>query len=170
MTNIHAGVFALLVSTALTASGAEERKPRSRVPAVLDATHPIDERVADLLGRMTFEEKVGQLRGGWPGVTAYEKTDAGVEIADAWKPLLADAPIGLLGSTLRAEPWLGMTREIGLSRREGAMFLNAKVWADSWQNGYRRKQDEWPDRTCSENATVHRRRSALSTGFGGYTR
>jgi beta-glucosidase len=57
-------------------------------------------------------------------VTAYEKTDAGVEIADAWKPLLTDASIGLLGSTLRAEPWLGVTRETGLSRREGAMFLN----------------------------------------------
>jgi beta-glucosidase len=55
---------------------------------------------------MTFEEKVGQLRGGWPGVTAYAKTEHGVEIADAWKPLLTNAPIGLLGSTLRAEPWL----------------------------------------------------------------
>jgi beta-glucosidase len=124
MTNIHAGVLALFVSIALTASGAEERKPRSRVPGVLDATHPIEERVADLLGRMTFEEKVGQLRVGWPGVTAYEQADGDVEIADAWKPLLTDAPIGLLGSTLRAKPWLGVTRETGLSRREGAMFLN----------------------------------------------
>ena len=99
------------------------RKGRN-VPAVRDVTHPVEERVADLMGRMTFEEKVGQLRGGWPGVTAYVKTKDGAEIAEAWKPQLTDAPIGLLGSTLRAESFFGVTKESGLSRREGAAFLN----------------------------------------------
>ena len=114
------GLLTLLPALGLNAWGAEEGK----APAVLDATHPIEERVADLLGRMTFEEKVGQLRGGWPGVTAYANTEHGVEIADTWKPLLTNAPIGLLGSTLRAEPFFGVTKETGLSRREGAEFLN----------------------------------------------
>ena len=93
-------------------------------PAYLDSSLPVEERVADLLGRMTLEEKVQQLRGGWPGVTAYVKTESGAEIAEDWKPLLEDAPIGLLGSTLRMEPFFGITHEKGLSRREGAEFLN----------------------------------------------
>jgi len=39
---------------------------KSEVPAgYRDASSPIDARVADLLGRMTLEEKVGQLEGFW---------------------------------------------------------------------------------------------------------
>jgi beta-glucosidase len=110
----------LLTVVAMAGSSGDPKKPQ-----VLDATHPVEERVTDLLGRMTFEEKVGQLRGAWPGVTAYVKAkDGSGEIAEAWKPLLTDAPIGLLGSTLRAEPFFGVTMEAGLSRREGAEFLN----------------------------------------------
>src|SRR5918999_1995437 len=34
-------------------------------PPYKDAARPIDERVADLLARMTIEEKVAQLQGIW---------------------------------------------------------------------------------------------------------
>jgi beta-xylosidase len=41
----------------------------ARLAAWRDAGRSADERVADLLGRMTLAEKVGQLRSSWPGRT-----------------------------------------------------------------------------------------------------
>src|SRR5271166_6085039 len=38
---------------------------RSDAPRYRDASLPIDERVADLLARMTLEEKVDQIATGW---------------------------------------------------------------------------------------------------------
>ena len=35
--------------------------PQASTPVYRDATQPVDRRVADLLGRMTLAEKVGQL-------------------------------------------------------------------------------------------------------------
>ena len=90
----------------------------------LDSTLPVEQRVADILSRMTFDEKVAQLRGDWPGVHAYVKQNGRIEIADKWKPLLSGESIGLMGATLRADPWTGVTLEKGLSRRQGAEFIN----------------------------------------------
>ncbi len=43
----------------LAASGPQ--KPKVEVPAYLDKTQPVEKRVDDLLGRLTLEEKVGQM-------------------------------------------------------------------------------------------------------------
>ena len=59
-----------------------------------DAGRPVEERVADLLGRMTLEERVAQLYGVWVGVDAGEDGVAPYQhdLLDAdldWKGLIA---------------------------------------------------------------------------------
>ena len=65
---------ALLIAAEL-AGAADDAKPLYR-----DASQPIEKRVQDLLGRMTLEEKVGQMNMpcvyvGQLGRTITEKTD-----------------------------------------------------------------------------------------------
>ena len=48
-------------------------------PPYRDATAPTDQRVADLLDRMTLEEKAGQLVGTWEGQLTSEKTVEDIE-------------------------------------------------------------------------------------------
>lgn len=65
---------------------------------------PTEKRVQDLLGRMTKEEKVGQLSKllGWE---MYEKGAKGVGVSAKLKKAVQDQHIGLLWATLRADPW-----------------------------------------------------------------
>ena len=61
-------VSALLVGLgvfALTASGQEKADAKTGAPRYKDARLPVSDRVADLLGRMTLEEKVDQLSWTW---------------------------------------------------------------------------------------------------------
>jgi beta-glucosidase len=61
-------LFALLmVLTPITLPANAQDKPAAKpeAPRYKDASLPIDERVADLLARMTIEEKVGQIATGW---------------------------------------------------------------------------------------------------------
>ncbi len=57
-------VFGLAVFT-LSASGQEKTETKTDAPRYKNASLPIADRVADLLPRMTLEEKVYQLTGGW---------------------------------------------------------------------------------------------------------
>jgi beta-glucosidase len=99
--------------------------PSRNAPQVLDASHPVEARVADLLSRMTLEEKVAQFRGAWPAsFGSYRKVGDNAEITDDYKKILDGVGIGLFGSPLRADPWSGVTLEKGLSRRQGAEFVN----------------------------------------------
>ena len=74
-----------------------------------DATLSTDERVEDLLKRMTTEEKVAQLLCplGW---TYDEKKDS--------------VGVGMLWATFRADPWTGRTLENGLTPRMAACRAN----------------------------------------------
>lgn len=74
-----------------------------------DATLSTDERVEDLLKRMTIEEKVAQLLCplGW---TYDEKKDS--------------TGVGMLWATFRADPWTGRTLENGLTPRMAARRAN----------------------------------------------
>lgn len=84
----------------------------------------IDERVSDLLNRMTVEEKVGQLSKelGWD---MYSKDATGIGVSSKFKDIIKKRPIGLLWATLRADPWTQKTLETGLSSLEAAMATNA---------------------------------------------
>lgn len=85
---------------------------------------PIEDRVKDLIGRMTVEEKVGQLSKllGWE---MYEKDGKTVRASKKLKDTVKEQHIGLLWATLRADPWTQKTLENGLSPREAAKATNA---------------------------------------------
>ena len=85
---------------------------------------PIEERVDDLLTRMTPEEKVGQLSTllGWP---MYTKTENGVEASEALKTAVTNQKIGALWGTLRADPWTQKTLQTGLNPVLAAEATNA---------------------------------------------
>ncbi|TJY64341.1 beta-glucosidase [Sphingobacterium alkalisoli] len=85
---------------------------------------PIDERVNDLLGRMTVDEKVGQLSKilGWE---MYEKDGKNVRVSSKLKEAVKQQHIGMLWATLRADPWTQKTLTNGLSPKEAARATNA---------------------------------------------
>lgn len=82
------------------------------------------ERARDLLGRMTLEEKIGQLIQpfGWK---CYEKRqDGAIAITEAFKEQIRQGGVGSLYGMLRADPWTEVTLESGLSPEEGAAAVN----------------------------------------------
>lgn len=88
-----------------------------------DKTYPIAERVENLLGLMTTEEKVGQLLQpfGWH---TYENRNGTITLNESFKQQVLQGGIGSLYGVLRADPWTGVTLENGLSAREGAEAVN----------------------------------------------
>ena len=55
------GVLVASVLLAATASA----QPRTERPVYKDAAAPVEQRVQDLLGRMTLEEKIAQITAVW---------------------------------------------------------------------------------------------------------
>lgn len=89
-----------------------------------DPTAPIEKRVDDLLGRMTVNEKVGQLLCplGW---FFYEKTEDGqVEVSDEFVKRMTEMPLGGAWAVLRADPWTQKTLETGLNPKLAAETMN----------------------------------------------
>lgn len=89
-----------------------------------DANAPIEERVNDLLSRMTVNEKVGQLLCplGWP---FYSKSESGeIGISDLYIQRMKEMPLGGAWAVLRADPWTQKTLETGLSPVQAAEALN----------------------------------------------
>lgn len=97
---------------------------RAQVLPYKNSQLPIEDRVRDLVGRMTVEEKVGQLSKllGWE---MYEKDAAGIRVSEKLKDAVKSQHIGLLWATLRADPWTQKTLENGLSPQEAAKVTNA---------------------------------------------
>ena len=91
----------------------------------LDSSQTVEDRVDDLLKRMTLEEKVGQLQAGHPMCYGYRKRDGKVEMNDDLRAVLANTTIGQLSALLRTDPWVGITAEDALSRRQGAELVNS---------------------------------------------
>lgn len=75
---------------------------------------PVERRVADLLSRMTLEEKVGQLLCplGWE---MYGIEGEAVFPSDKFKQLIKERHAGMLWATYRADPWTRKTLENGLN-------------------------------------------------------
>ena len=93
-------------------------------PKYKDNTQPIEERIADLLGRMTLEEKIGQINQalGWK---FYTRANGKFEITEDGKKQLSGNGLGSLIGVLRADPWTQVTLETGLDTLEGAEATNA---------------------------------------------
>lgn len=98
---------------------------RTEKGAYLDPKLPTADRVADLIGRMTLEEKVGQLLCplGWQ---MYDiKSPNRVEVSDTLRRIVAQRHIGMLWAVYRADPWTQKTLDNGLNPRLAAMAGNA---------------------------------------------
>lgn len=94
-------------------------------PLYKQADAPVEERVNDLLGRMTLEEKVGQICCplGW---SMYDKTGKNtVTYSQTFKEQMDKAPIGSYWAVLRADPWTQKTLDNGLNPELAAKALNA---------------------------------------------
>ena len=95
-----------------------------KAPLYKDASRPAEERADDLIGRMTVEEKLGQLLCplGWP---MYEKTGEDVRITDAYRKFIREQHGGMLWGAFRADPWTRKTLENGLNPTLAVKAFNA---------------------------------------------
>lgn len=84
----------------------------------------IEQRVSDLLTRMTIEEKVGQLLCplGWE---MYEIKDEAISPSSKFKQMMKDRHFGMLWATYRADPWTKKTLSNGLNPALAAKAGNA---------------------------------------------
>lgn len=84
----------------------------------------VEQRVNDLISRMTIEEKVGQLRCtlAWNYYTIKGKD---VEPSELFKKDIAEGQIGMLWGTYRADPWTQKSLENGLTPELAAKAGNA---------------------------------------------
>lgn len=100
-------------------------RKQTALPVYKQATQPIEARVADLLSRMTVEEKVGQLICplGWEMYTKTGKNS--VEPSALFKQKMNEVPIGSFWAVLRADPWTQKTLETGLNPELSAKAINA---------------------------------------------
>ena len=109
------------------------QKKKAPLPKYKDMSYPIEERVEDLLGRMTIEEKVGQLLCplGWPMYDKVEVKDKKgktvknqLVLTDLFKKRMAEMPLGSLWAIQRADPWTQKTLETGIGAEESAQLMN----------------------------------------------
>ncbi len=84
----------------------------------------VEQRVNDLVSRMTLQEKVGQLRCtlAWNYYTIKGKN---VEPSELFKKDIAEGQIGMLWGTYRADPWTQKSLENGLNPELAAKSGNA---------------------------------------------
>lgn len=101
-------------------------QPEGRLSLALyrNANAPVEARVADLLSRMTLEEKAGQLRCvfGWPCLERSPEGDW--RVADSFRRQVGDDKIGMLWATFRADPWTRRSLSEGLDPRRAATMAN----------------------------------------------
>lgn len=114
-------LFSIIGCSLLCAPSAEARTESG---PFLDPSLPVEQRVADLIGRMTVEEKVGQLLCpmGWE---MYEIQGNDVVPSEKFKTLQADFMAGMLWATYRADPWTQKTLDNGLNPGLAAKAGNA---------------------------------------------
>lgn len=89
-----------------------------------DKSLPVEQRVGDLLARMTLEEKVGQLRCtlAW---NYYDIQGRNVVPSDQFKQDIKQGNIGMLWATYRADPWTRKSLDNGLNPELAAKCGNA---------------------------------------------
>lgn len=90
----------------------------------LDASLPIEQRVEDLLSRMTIEEKAGQLvcLMGW---NSYQINGTKVSVSEQFRHELDSLNVGMYWAVFRADPWTQKTIANGLNPELAALAANA---------------------------------------------
>ncbi len=113
----------LVVSAGILAQVSAQESKNSK-PLYLNASSPVDARVADLVSRMTLEEKVGQICAllGWE---MYRKDGNKVTYSDKFANAVKERNIGMFWATLRADPWTQKTLLTGLNPAQAAEATNA---------------------------------------------
>lgn len=99
-----------------------------RTPDYKNPELPVEDRVADLLDRMTVEEKLGQLLCplGWPMYEKHETLDgASVGVSGKYRDFIDRQHGGMLWAVFRADPWTQKTLDNGLNPRLAAEAYNA---------------------------------------------
>ncbi len=116
-------IFALHLAVFVMTAWAVRGRVTDKLP-YKDPSLPTSERVADLVSRMTVEEKVGQVNclQGWE---MYEKGPAGVGVSQKFKDAVRDIIPGMMWATLRADPWTRKTLTTGLNPALAAEATNA---------------------------------------------
>lgn len=114
-----------MLLAALVAASAGGGRISAEEPLYKQASAPVEERIADLLGRMTTEEKVGQICC-LPGWEMYTKVSGDrVEPSEKFRRQMERLPIGGYWATLRADPWTRKTLANGLNPELAAEAMNA---------------------------------------------
>lgn len=115
----------LILALGIAASVAVTARARTESGPYLNPSLPVEQRVADLLGRMTLEEKVGQLLCplGWEMYTIVGSDS--VTESQKFRDLIRDTGSGMLWATYRADPWTRKTLDNGLNPRLAAKAGNA---------------------------------------------
>lgn len=129
MTKQFIACICFLFVATISVSAKDDKK--KEVPPYKNPNVSINERVEDLLSRMTLEEKVGQLLCplGWP---MYEKTTVKTKkgektqlgLSQHFKDRMAEMPLGSLWAIQRADPWTQKTLETGIGAQESAELMN----------------------------------------------
>lgn len=90
---------------------------RETMERYLDSTAPIEERVEDLLSKMTLQEKVGQLNQRLYGFSIYEyDKDGSFHLKEEFEQEVNRwSGLGVLYGLYRADPWSGRTEENGIT-------------------------------------------------------
>ncbi|WP_420839270.1 glycoside hydrolase family 3 N-terminal domain-containing protein [Clostridium rhizosphaerae] len=90
-----------------------------------DAGFSINDRVEDLLSRMTLKEKIGQLNQKMFGWNAYKKTQHGYEVSEDFKKEVRFGDgLGALYGLFRADPWSKVNFENGIPIDSNAKVSN----------------------------------------------
>ena len=89
-----------------------------------NANLPIDQRVEDLLARMTIEEKAGQLvcLMGWD---SYQINGKKVGVSEKFRHEVDSLNVGMYWAVFRADPWTQKTIANGLNPELAALAANA---------------------------------------------
>ncbi|MCR5132263.1 MAG: glycoside hydrolase family 3 C-terminal domain-containing protein [Prevotella sp.] len=126
-------ILTVIILCCITCATFAAKKKKEVLP-YQNAALTIDERLQDLMQRMTMEEKIGQLRCtlAW---NYYDILDRGkgkgkgkkasIVPSESFKKDIAEGNIGMFWATYRADPWTQKSLENGLTPELAAMAGNA---------------------------------------------